>query len=120
MLGTAVATMPGAHAASDFAKGQPAPIIQMPDRAIGCQARLNLGKATKNALRTKGALQGFDMADAVQHRQDGGARINGRADGLNCLSQIIGLAGQQQYIPAGLQRIRRDGRDRCPIIPKAT
>ena len=54
--GCRYALNPRTHAARGLAKGQPTPIIQMPYRAIGREARLDFCNPTQNTLSTEDAL----------------------------------------------------------------
>jgi len=56
------------------------------------------GQAAQHASRAEAGGQDVDVPQAVQHRQYGGVRTDGRRDGVDRVIQVVRLASQQDQI----------------------
>jgi len=103
---------PVAQAAVLFAEGDEPPVVEVLDHAVGRQRHRDLGQAAQHALTPEGAVQRFDVGQAVEQGQDRRLRSHRRPDGLDSGGKVVGLAGQDQHIDrtvdlVGGQRVDR-------------
>ena len=57
-----------------------------------------MGEAADRLVRTEGGVERVEMGEAVEQRQDGGLRADGRADRRDGGVEVVGLAAQQDEV----------------------
>ena len=108
----------GRVATGQFAKGEPAPIIELLHDAIGPERGLDFRQPPQHVSRPKGSLQRLDMRQAIEHRQHRHMPVHRRAQGGDGIGQIIGLGGHDRDVIARAQFLGGDGLHREGRIAK--
>jgi hypothetical protein len=77
-----------------LAEGKRPPVVELPDRTVRHDRRLNLRAAAEHTVSAEFLVQRIDMGNSIQERQYISSRRYGWYDRRDCGIKIVRLAGQ--------------------------